>query len=70
MLRNMLFNNGFTELILKGEQVLNTLKLPDMHQNPCGRVLVSQARVENYSLITAASTIIDSASGYVTMVKN
>lgn len=70
MLRNMLFDNGFTELILKGEQVLNTLKLPDMHQNPCGRVLVSQARVENYPLITAASKIIDSASGYVTMINN
>lgn len=70
LLRKGLFNNGFKELTLKGEHVLNTLKLPDMHQDPFDRILVSQARVENYTLITADSKIIDSASGYITIVKN
>lgn len=70
MLRKGLFENGFKELAVKSEHVLNTLKLPDMHQDPFDRILVSQARVENHILITADSKIIDSTAGYITILKN
>lgn len=70
ILRKGLFENGFKELAVKSEHVLNTLKLPNMHQDPFDRILVSQARVENHTLITADSKIIDSTDGYITILKN
>lgn len=44
---------GFIKLPITHEQSQNILRLPDIHKDPFDRMLVSQAQLENFVLITS-----------------
>ena len=53
VLRRALLDNGYVELPIIGEHVLNVDTLPPLHKDPFDRLLLSQASVERITLLTA-----------------
>ena len=47
-----LLDNGYTELAISGEHVIQVDQLPPKHEDPFDRVLVAQAMVEGITLVT------------------
>jgi PIN domain nuclease of toxin-antitoxin system len=52
-LRNALVAEGFTELTIRAEHVARVAALPWLHRDPFDRMLVAQAKEENWTLLTA-----------------
>jgi len=52
LLRRGLLDNGYDELAIIGEHVVGVSVLPPIHKDPFDRILVSQAIVEEITLIT------------------
>ncbi|NHB91140.1 type II toxin-antitoxin system VapC family toxin [Photorhabdus cinerea] len=58
ILRKGLLDNGFKELHVKSGHAVNIPSLPEMHKDPFDRILISQAKVEKMTLITADEKIL------------
>jgi PIN domain nuclease of toxin-antitoxin system len=57
LLRSSLLANLFTELPISGRHASTVASLPAIHQDPFDRILVAQALVEGFTLLTADATI-------------
>lgn len=53
LLRRGLIDNGYLELTINVEHALAVLALPPLHKNPFDRMLVAQATVEGFVLLTS-----------------
>ena len=53
VLRRGLLENGYTELPVTGAHAVVVDLLPPIHRDPFDRLLVAQARVEGFTLLTA-----------------
>ena len=56
-LRRGLFDNGYSELPVTGAHAAEVGLLPPIHGDPFDRILVAQARVEGFTLLTADRTV-------------
>lgn len=57
LLRRGLIANGYRELSVTGEHANELAHLPMLHRDPFDRMLVCQARVEGFPLLTADRTV-------------
>jgi PIN domain nuclease of toxin-antitoxin system len=57
VLRRELLDNGYTELVITGAHTAGVAGLPDIHRDPFDRLLVSQARLEGITLLTADTKV-------------
>ena len=53
VLRRALLDNGYAELAINSEHVINIDHLPAAHKDPFDRLLVAQAMVEGITLLTS-----------------
>ena len=56
-LRRGLVDNGYAELAVEGRHALAVASLPPLHRDPFDRILIAQASVEGFSLLTADATM-------------
>ena len=57
LLRRGLLDNGYSELLIGSEHVVAVENLPGIHKDPFDRILVAQAIVEGFALLTADATV-------------
>jgi PIN domain nuclease of toxin-antitoxin system len=57
ILRRNLLDNGYIELPVTGEHAIAVQGLPLIHKDPIDRLLIAQARVEGFTLLTADTKI-------------
>ncbi|MGN6551709.1 MAG: type II toxin-antitoxin system VapC family toxin [Pararhizobium sp.] len=57
LLRRGLLDNGYRELAITGEHAVGVGVLPAIHKDPFDRILISQAIVEEITLITVDEMI-------------
>lgn len=57
LLRRGLLDNGYSELPILSEHAVAVNSLPDIHKDPFDRMLVAQATVEGFVLLTADATV-------------
>ena len=53
LLRRGLIDNGYLELTINAEHALTVMGLPPLHKDPFDRMLVAQATVEGFVLLTS-----------------
>ncbi|MBK1726446.1 type II toxin-antitoxin system VapC family toxin [Halorhodospira neutriphila] len=53
VLRRELLEHGYEELAIRGAHTLAVGSLPDLHKDPFDRILIAQAGVEGYTLLTS-----------------
>jgi PIN domain nuclease of toxin-antitoxin system len=53
LLRRSLFDNGYSELSITGAHAAALAGLPPIHKDPFDRMLVAQAIVEGFTLLTS-----------------
>jgi PIN domain nuclease of toxin-antitoxin system len=53
LLRRSLFDNGYSELAITGAHAAALAGLPPIHKDPFDRMLVAQAIVEGFTLLTS-----------------
>ncbi|MEQ9893649.1 type II toxin-antitoxin system VapC family toxin [Pectobacterium aroidearum] len=64
-----LLSAGYLELPMQATHAYNLADLPEMHQDPFDRMLVSQAKIEGLTLITNDGNIIKYCSGYISVIE-
>jgi PIN domain nuclease of toxin-antitoxin system len=52
-MRRSLFDNGYVELAVTGAHAAALAALPQIHKDPFDRMLVAQAIVEGFTLLTS-----------------
>lgn len=57
-LRDDLMENGYDELEVRSEHVLEVAALPLIHKDPFDRMLIAQARVEGITLLTGDANVV------------
>ena len=57
ILRTRLVENGYAELSISCEHMLAVANLPNLHKDPFDRILIAQAVVEGFTLLTADAVI-------------
>jgi PIN domain nuclease of toxin-antitoxin system len=57
LLRRGLIDNGYVELPILSEHVVEIDALPLIHKDPFDRLLIAQARIEGISLLTSDATV-------------
>ena len=57
MLRRSLFDNGYVELAVTGAHAATLAGLPPIYKDPFDRMLVAQAIVEGFTLLTSDPTL-------------
>ena len=57
VLRRALIDNGYQELHITGLHSVSVEDLPVIHKDPFDRILLSQATVEGFTLLTSDKTI-------------
>ena len=67
LLRRGLLENGYTELAVTGSHAVAVDSLPPLHKDPFDRILVAQAQVEGFLLLTADPAVA-SYGGSIRMV--
>lgn len=58
LLRRGLIENGYTELPVTSAHTLAVAHLPPIHRDPFDRILIAQAEVEGFLLLTVDITIL------------
>ncbi len=53
LLRRGLLDNGYEELAITGAHAVAIATLPPLHKDPFDRILLAQAQVEGFTLLTA-----------------
>lgn len=56
-LRRGLLDNGWQELAILSEHAVASGELPPIHKDPFDRILIAQARVEGFILLTSDDTV-------------
>ena len=56
-LRRGLTDNGYTELAVEGGHALAVASMPPLHRDPFDRILIAQASVEGFALLTADAAL-------------
>ena len=56
-LRRGLLDNGWRELAILSEHGIATLSLPAIHKDPFDRMLIAQAQVEGFVLVTSDDVV-------------
>jgi PIN domain nuclease of toxin-antitoxin system len=56
-LRRGLLENGYSELQISGQHAIATTHLPPKHKDPFDRMLIAQANVEGFTLITSDAIV-------------
>lgn len=56
-LRRGLLNNGWRELAVVGDHAAAILTLPPIHKDPFDRILLAQAHIEGWTLITSDEVV-------------
>jgi PIN domain nuclease of toxin-antitoxin system len=59
VLRRALLDNGYGELPITSEHVIQIDQLPPKHKDPFDRVLIAQASVEGITLLTNDQMLVD-----------
>ena len=67
LLRRGLLDNDYTELAITGDHALAVDRLPMIHKDPFDRMLVAQAMIEGFTLLTH-DTAVGKYSGPVRLV--
>ena len=67
VLRRGLLDNGYSELPIGSEHAVAVESLPLIHKDPFDRILVSQATIEGFTLLTA-DALVGQYGGPVRMV--
>ncbi|MEZ5738405.1 MAG: type II toxin-antitoxin system VapC family toxin [Burkholderiaceae bacterium] len=62
LLRRGLLDNGYVECEIEGPHALAVASLPPIHRDPFDRLLVAQAMVNGWVLLTADLTVADYGS--------
>jgi PIN domain nuclease of toxin-antitoxin system len=57
LLRQRMLGRGYKEVQVTGEHALRNMQLPLLHRDPFDRILIAQAQVEEFSLVTDDSII-------------
>ncbi len=57
MLRRSFFDNGYAKLAVTGAHAAALAGLPPIHEDPFDRMLVAQAIVEGFTLLTSDPTV-------------
>ena len=57
LLRRGLLDNGYSELPIDSEHAVAIDSLPAIHKDPFDRILISQAKIEGITLLTADSMV-------------
>jgi PIN domain nuclease of toxin-antitoxin system len=57
IVRSALLENGYRELAITGAHALAIGDLPPIHRDPFDRMLVAQATVEGFELLTSDATV-------------
>lgn len=57
ILRGGLLDHGYLELPVRGEHSVFVENLPSIHKDPFGRILVAQATIAGFNLLTADALI-------------
>ena len=57
-LRRLLLANGYTELAVTSEHVLQVDRLPPLHKDPFDRLLIAQAQTEALLLVTVDDMVL------------
>lgn len=57
LLRRGLLDNGYSELPILSDHAVAVNSLPDIHKDPFDRMLIAQATVEGFVLVTADQTV-------------
>lgn len=57
LLRRGLLDNGYQELPIQSVHAVAVNALPDLHKDPFDRMLIAQATVEGFVLLTADATV-------------
>jgi PIN domain nuclease of toxin-antitoxin system len=57
ILRRNLLDNGYTELPVTSQHAIAVQTLPLIHKDPIDRLLIAQAQVEGFTLLTADAKI-------------
>ena len=57
LLRRGLLDNGYVELPISSEHAAAVGRLPDIHKDPFDRMLIAQAMVEGFVLLTADAKV-------------
>ncbi len=63
VLRRGLIESGYTELDVTSAHAVAVASLPAIHGDPFDRMLVAQARVEGFTLLTMDSRVADYGAG-------
>lgn len=58
MLRRGLLDNGYIELPVTSEHAVSVDALPPLHKDPFDRLLIAQAIVEGFTLLTADAQLV------------
>ena len=58
----MLLANGYQELPITTEHTLAVGELPPLHKDPFDRILIAQARVEGFQLLTVDTLVVQYGS--------
>lgn len=53
----LLLGNGYQELMISSEHAMAASELPSHHNDPFDRILIGQARVEGFALLTADNAV-------------
>jgi PIN domain nuclease of toxin-antitoxin system len=56
-LRQGLLANGYREVVMTSEHAIAVERLPPLHRDPFDRILVAQAAVEGFRLLTSDSMV-------------
>ena len=57
LLRRGLLEHGYTELAVAGAHAVAVDLLPPIHKDPFDRILIAQAQIEGFTLLTADETV-------------
>lgn len=57
VLRRGLLDNGYSELPITSEHAVAIESLPPIHKDPFDRILIAQATVEGFTLLTADALV-------------
>lgn len=68
LLRRALIDNGYSELPILSEHVVEINTLPMIHKDPFDRILIAQSMVEGIMLMTAGELICQYQQGMVKKV--
>ena len=57
LLRRGLLDNGYRELPITSEHAVATDSLPPLHKDPFDRIMISQALIEGFELVTSDEVV-------------